>query len=71
MISESFQAGELSSDLDCQNSTNEKLKQKKEKQELLSSSSSSSNQEPSGVTSPIAMRYWNYCTGRGEDSQVM
>ena len=70
MISESFQAGELSSDLDSQNSTNEKLKQK-EKQELLSSSGSSSNQETSAVTSPIAMRYWNYCTGRGEDSQVL
>ena len=60
MISESFQTGELSSDLDCQK---EKLKQK-------DSCDSSNKAESSGVLSPIAMRYWNYCTGRGGEDQT-
>ena len=74
MISECFQAGEFLSDGDCHNATKEKLR-KQEKQELLSSSDSGPNNGPddsrsTSVTSPIAMRYWNYCTNRSNVDQA-
>jgi len=65
--------GELLSDGDCHNSTKEKL-QLQEKPKLSCSSGSRPNNGPddsgsTSVTSPIAMRYWNYCTNRTDGDQ--
>merc|ERR1712110_984726 len=64
------QAGELSSDQDCQLSTKQKSEEK-QKAEFLPSSDSSDckDKERSAVASPIALRYWNYCTNRSEEDQ--
>ena len=75
VIWDCFQAGELLSDGDCHNSTKEKLR-KQEKQKLSCSSDFRPNNVPdeprsTSVTSPIAMRYWNYCTNRSAGDQVV